>query len=70
MKNNVYLKFIIIRCICLAIIIYLTGFIANFLPDVRLIRVIEAIIMLIVAAISLLFIGRYEKKSQKKNNSL
>jgi positive regulator of sigma E activity len=58
-------KFIMFRCICLAVVLYLTGYIAQFLPNIRSIRIIEAIIMLIITAISFYIIDRYERKAYK-----
>lgn len=67
-KETHRFKFIIFRCICLAVILYLTGYIAQFLPNIKFIRIIEAVIMIIIAAISLYLIGNHEKKVDKNKN--
>lgn len=67
-KNKNFLK-ILIRSICLAVILYLTGCIAKFLPDIKLIRITLAIIALIIAAISLYIIGSFEKNRKDKIKS-
>jgi positive regulator of sigma E activity len=67
MKNKVSYKFLVIKCIFLAGMVYLTGLIAQYIPNIRSIRIIEATIMFIIGIIGFFIIERYEKKHKNKN---
>jgi ABC-type multidrug transport system fused ATPase/permease subunit len=66
MENKIVHKYIIIRIVCV-MIVYLLGFLlVPYTPDIKMVRFIEWIILLLIVAISFYLIGRCQKKALKE----
>lgn len=66
MDDKIILKYVIIRIVCIIIIYMLGVLITPFVPNVKIVRVVEWIILLLITGLSFYIIGRYQNKAMKK----
>lgn len=65
MENKLVYKYIGIRVICIIIIYILGSLIVPYTPNIKIVRIIEFVLMLIIVAISFYVIGRCQKRAIK-----